>query len=89
MLLHRLLLQIIRSEIFVADLQGFALDVSIVVCGIDIRKADESAPRKRRRFCCITKKRPANFRGGPAGGLEASQIFVVGELRLDREGDFL
>jgi len=35
MLLHRLLLQIIRSEIFVADLQGFALDVSIVVCGIE------------------------------------------------------
>ena len=35
------------------------------------------------------KKRPANFRGGPAGGLEALQIFAVGELRLDREGEFL
>ena len=32
----------------------------------------------------ITKKRPAKFRGGATGGLEASQIFVVGESRLEK-----
>ena len=55
---------------------GFASDV-VIVARIRTRNGDEYSPRKRRSFCCIMKKRPANFRGGSAGSLIASQIILV------------
>ena len=59
----------------------FASDVGIVA---RIRNGDEYSPRKRRSFCCIMKKHPANFRGGSAGSLMASQILVDYELEVEK-----
>ena len=85
LLLHRLLLQIIKSEIFVARLRWML----VLLCGIDIRKADESAPRKRRSFCYVMKKRPANFRGGPVHGWIRSVATFCSRRVEVGEGDSL